>query len=214
MKTVTVILAAASIAMFAAGCGSSNEKPNSSETSQSQSGQSFASAAYKYAACIRSHGVPNFPNPQVHNGPGSHGISQAVPAGVGTSPKFAAAQKACKGLMPGPEGESAAQHSAHQHARANAMLAFAQCLRAHGLPSFPDPTAQGQISPTTIRAAGVDLQAPSFLTAAKACVGSTHGLITLADIQEAIHRLGDTHAPAGSGGSPAGSGGSSTGSGG
>jgi hypothetical protein len=199
MKTVTVVLAAASIAMLAAGCGSSNEKPESSETSKSQSGQSFASAAYKYAACIRGHGVPNFPNPQVHNGPSSHGISQAVPAGVGTSPKFAAAQKACKGLMPGPEGESATQHSAQQHSRANAMLAFAQCLRGHGLPSFPDPTAQGQISPTMIRAAGIDLRAPSFLAAAKACVGATHGLITLADVQEAIQRLGDTHARAGTG---------------
>lgn len=198
MKAITVILAATCGAMLAAGCGATNNKPSGGEASHS--GQSFGSAAYKYAACIRSHGVPNFPNPQVINKPGSQGIRQAVPAGVGTSPKFAAAQKACKGIMPGPENETASQRSAHQQSQAKALLAFAQCLRGHGLSSFPDPTAQGQITPTMIKDAGVDLGAPSFLTDAKACVGKTNGLITLANVEEAVHRLGDGHTAAGSGG--------------
>jgi hypothetical protein len=185
MKKITTILAAASIAMLAAGCGSTNNKPPSGAGPPSV--QSFASAAYKYAACIRAHGVPNFPNPQVVNSPGQHGIRQAVPAGVGTSPKFASAQKACKGILPTPENETAAQHSAQQRARAKYLLAFAQCLRAHGVQNFPDPGAQGQLTSTMIHAAGVDLQAPSFLTAAKSCIGATHGAITLAQVEEAIH---------------------------
>ncbi len=52
---------------------------------------------------------------------------------------------------------------------------------------FPDPTAQGQLTLAMIHAAGVDLQAPSLLTAAKACVGVTHGAITLAQVEQAIH---------------------------
>ncbi len=57
------------------------------------------------------------------------------------------------------------------------------------MPDFPDPTTQGQLTLETIRAAGVDLQAPSFLTAAKVCVSATHGAITLAQVEQAIHHV-------------------------
>jgi hypothetical protein len=53
-----------------------------------------------------------------------------------------------------------------------------------------DPTAQGQLTLQMVHAAGDDLQAPSFLTAARACVGVTHGAITLADVQQAIQNSG------------------------
>jgi hypothetical protein len=36
-------------------------------------------------------------------------------------------------------------------------------------------------------AAGVDLKAPSFFTAAKACVRVTHGAITLAQVAQATN---------------------------
>jgi hypothetical protein len=52
---------------------------------------------------------------------------------------------------------------------------------------FPDPNAQGQLTLQMIGAAGVDLKAPSFLTAAKACVGVTHGQITLGLVAQAIN---------------------------
>jgi len=38
-----------------------------------------------------------------------------------------------------------------------------------------------------ISAAGVNLKAPSFVTAAKGCVGVTHGAITMADVAEAVN---------------------------
>lgn len=66
------------------------------------------------------------------------------------------------------------------------FLAFAQCLRSHGISNFPDPNAQGQLTLEMISAAGVDVKAPSFLTAAKACVGVTRGQIPLAAVERAI----------------------------
>jgi hypothetical protein len=67
-------------------------------------------------------------------------------------------------------------------------LAFASCLRAHGLTTFPDPNPQGQITGEMITAAGIDLHAPGVLTVAKGCIGVTHGAITLAMVERAINR--------------------------
>jgi hypothetical protein len=44
------------------------------------------------------------------------------------------------------------------------LLAFARCIRAHGVPSFPDPTSQGIALPT-----GFDLKSPQFHAATQAC---------------------------------------------
>ncbi len=183
-------LAATGFVLLLVGCGSEgNQDTTSSSNGGPKSVQTFAAAAFKYAECVRRHGVPDFPNPQIVNKPGAHGIRQAVPEGVGESPQFKVAQSACRGILPAPENGGAA-NAAEEHSHAQTMLAFARCLRSHGVPDFPDPTAQGQLSPSTIRAAGVDLQAPAFLTAAKACIGATRGAITLAQVEAAIHHEG------------------------
>ena len=67
------------------------------------------------------------------------------------------------------------------------MLTFARCLRNHGVSDFPDPDAQGRLTLQMTSAAGVDLKVPSFLRAAKACVGVTHGAITLAEVARAVN---------------------------
>jgi hypothetical protein len=46
------------------------------------------------------------------------------------------------------------------------MLKLAYCMRAHGVPKFPDPTSNGiRISPSS----GLDPQSPQFQAAQKAC---------------------------------------------
>jgi hypothetical protein len=67
------------------------------------------------------------------------------------------------------------------------MVAFAQCLRTHGFPRFPDPNAQGDLSLQTISAAGIDIHTPALLTAGKACTSVTHGQITPAQVVRAIN---------------------------
>jgi hypothetical protein len=55
----------------------------------------------KFARCMRSHGVPNFPDPKVITGPG--GGQQAYLPGVNPqSPAFQAAATACGGGPKGP----------------------------------------------------------------------------------------------------------------
>jgi hypothetical protein len=174
------LLGIAALALLAAACGSS---PAPSTTNQAS--KNPAAAAYEFAACMRKHGVSNFPDPRVSTGNGSSKIAQAVPAGAAASPHFKSAQKACQGILPASQGGGPTP--AQQQARKRALLAFASCLRTHGVPKFPDPNGQGQLTLGTINAAGVDLHAPAFETAAKACVGVTHGAITLAQVAQAIN---------------------------
>jgi hypothetical protein len=61
--------------------------------------QKAVTAALKFAACMRTHGIANFPDPDVQNAPGSIGFTTT---GIDTnSPGFLAAQKACEPLMRG-----------------------------------------------------------------------------------------------------------------
>jgi hypothetical protein len=172
-------LAIISLALLAAACGST---PGPATSSGSASNNP-ATAAYRYAACIRAHGVPSFPDPHVTTTPGGGGsVAQAVPASAGLSPKFKSAQSACKGILP------AAVNGPGRHGPSKQVfLAFAQCLRSHGISNFPDPNAQGQLTLQAISAAGVDVKGPAFFDAAKACVGVTHGQIPLAAVERAIN---------------------------
>jgi hypothetical protein len=134
---------------------------------------------------MRNHGVNNFPDPKVSSSqPGSTTISLQLPRTLVKSPQFSAAQQACRGLLPSPQNSDS---PAQLHAREQDMLAFARCVRIHGLTNFPDPTSQGQLTVAMINAAGVDLHAPDVLPAARACIGVTHGLITPNDVARAIN---------------------------
>jgi hypothetical protein len=95
--------------------------------------------ALAYSRCMRAHGVTNFPDPQQSAG---GGISLSVHAGAGginpSSPTFAAAQSKCKTLLPNHGTPPAL--SPQQRAQA---LKFSRCVRAHGVPNFPDPQFGG-----------------------------------------------------------------------
>ncbi len=106
--------------------------PGSSATNGS-SGSKNPSLALEYSQCMRSHGVADFPDP---NSSGDISIS----AGPGSdlnpnNPTFEAAQQACQKYTPG------ANMTPAQKAQAQAnLLKYAQCMRAHGIADFPDPT--------------------------------------------------------------------------
>ncbi len=146
-------------ALTVAACGSSG-KPKTTKVSYAE--------ALKFSNCMRSHGVPNFPDPQAGGG-----LKLAVGSGLDPfSPSFRAAQKACAKYNPG--GGRAPNMSASEQRKA---LKFAQCMRAHGDSSFPDPTLSAQPGTPVIALRGMffpvgqsfDPQAPAFKQAAAKC---------------------------------------------
>ena len=164
------------IAMLASACGGSSsgspgvasEGSTTSTTSASaatgSSSSSSSSAAAKFADCMRSHGVPNFPDPvngqiklQSKGGSGGNGIDP-------NSQQFKAAQQTCTKLVPNfGQAPSAAQSQALQ----TQMLKHAQCMRSHGVPNYPDPTFSG--GAVSMQLKNIDPNSPQFKSASSAC---------------------------------------------
>jgi hypothetical protein len=110
---------------------------------------------------MRSHRVPNWPDP---GSGGTFDKSKLTPQSLGAAgPQLRAAEGACDHLLPNVGAPSAAQA---QQAKAEA-LSFSRCVRAHGVPSFPDPAADGRIpDPASV---GIDQGSPAFEAANRAC---------------------------------------------
>jgi hypothetical protein len=174
-----------------AGCGGSSSSPgvahlgSSASTSADPAGggssspesESSASAQQKIIAfshCMRTHGVPEFPEPSEgrllvrrseHNG---H-VTGVNPQ----SAQFQAASKDCAKLSPkGGKPPSPAEQAKLQEQ----ALKFSQCMRTHGVPNFPDPQFSSSSGGVGIRIGGkqggpsrIDPSSPQFQAAQKAC---------------------------------------------
>lgn len=122
-------------ALLATACGSgpsstqSGGSPNVGGPNSGAAGSSTSAVAY--SRCVRAHGIPNFPDPD-----SSGDISKQAIRQLNVSDSLlASATSACESLNPN-QPPSAAQ----QRQQLADDVKFAQCMRAHGLPKFPDPT--------------------------------------------------------------------------
>jgi hypothetical protein len=178
MRALTICTALGTTIAIA-GCGGATKPQNT--TASGPSGD--VHAAYEFSACMRSHGLTNFPDPVVHSSAGSQSVGIKVNPAETNSPAFKSAQHACQHFMPAP---SPAQQAAQQRAHGQHLLAFARCMHAHGVSNFPDPNAQGDIRREMLSAAGVDIQSPAVQHAAYACVPSSGGVVTAAAIRSVV----------------------------
>ena len=185
---VTSVLAVAACSLLAAGCGGSGRSPGvasvgSSTTASTATGQS---GLVGFARCMRSNGVPTFPDPD-----SSGGIPkpQVVAAATSNQNKFNAAQTACNHLLPSG-GLGPPQTAQQQRTRLADGLSFARCMRSHGVARFPDPTAQGQLTVEMVQAQGIDVRSPAVLRVVQACLPASHGGLTPAKVREALSNVG------------------------
>jgi hypothetical protein len=192
-RTSGMAVLAAVTAIGLAACGGSADTPhvarlNSSSSGSTTAGTSAGNAAATLAkgdpaqllndwtACMRSHGDPNQADPTID---GNRAIHIAQPAGyfgtmVGPSGQsdsgagvicqryLTAASTALNGGQPLPEPNLAA---ADKHA---------ECMRAHGVPGFPDPgsNVSGPGSPASSGSNGPpNPDSPAFQKASKLCTG-------------------------------------------
>lgn len=180
-------LAVAAFSLLAAGCGGGGSpgvaNVASSKTTTTATTQTGLAA---FAACMRSHGVPNFPDP---DSTGEIPKVQVVATAQANPHKFNAAQTACIHLA--PNGSLGRQETAAQKRTQLAdELSFARCMRSHGVARFPDPTAQGQLSVEMVQAQGIDVHAPAVLHVVQACLPASHGALTAAKVRAAISHAG------------------------
>ena len=96
----------------------------------------------KFAACMREHGVSDFPDPDASGELTIDGIVN----GSSLDPSTAAWKQAigaCKDLQ--PPGFTGHKRRAEQQ---DAALEFAQCIREHGVKDFPDPAPDAPLVDT------------------------------------------------------------------
>jgi hypothetical protein len=119
----------AAVILVVTACGSRSSDPAASSADRDQ--------ALAFAQCMRDNGLPNFPDPD------SDGRFRGIGHEAGSDPDFSAAQDACRDLAPGGEHEDTGDPDFVAQ-----MREFSQCMRANGLPDFPDPDADGRLRGT------------------------------------------------------------------
>jgi hypothetical protein len=116
---------------------------------------------------MRSHGVPDYPDPDSH---GNLPKGNAQDFGVSSS-RYQAAERACRHLLAHNGGSLSAASltqclmngdgdcpSALVRQALEAGRAFAQCMRTHGVPNWPDPTVDSTGRPSfQVTRAGISI---------------------------------------------------------
>jgi hypothetical protein len=183
------VVALAGLALLVAGCGGKSSPRVANVASSTASTATTAqSGLVGFAGCMRSHGVPTFPDP---DGTGVIPKDQVVAARQQNPSRFDSAANACRRLAP-TGGLAPPETPQQQHARLVDGLSFARCMRSHGVTRFPDPTPQGQLTVEMVQAQGIDVHSPSVLRVVQTCLPASHGALTPAKVREAIDNAGST----------------------
>jgi hypothetical protein len=157
MAFSAIVRSLVGVALLAAACGGSPTPPGSA------SGGADLAKLQQYAACMRSHGISDFPDPQPN--PGGRGGSFQINGGPGSDlnrndPRYQAADQACKSLLP--------QQPVASAARVAELVKLAACMRTHGFPNFPDPDSTGGFDSSKF-----DHSTPQFQAAMQTCQRQT-----------------------------------------
>jgi hypothetical protein len=147
------MVSAAALLLLVAAC-------SATPSANSSGGASGSSSMLSFAQCMRSHGVPGYPDP---DSSGSIPKKSASQLGV-TAAQLQSAQNACQNLL--PNGGSGPNQAQEQYER-TLSLKFAVCMRSHGV-ALPDPGGSRDRIPDPATV-GIDQGSPQFQAANQAC---------------------------------------------
>jgi hypothetical protein len=164
---LTSVVAVAAFSLLAAGCGgggSPRVASGASSTTTTQNGtmttqNGTLASAFAFARCMRSHGIPKWPDP---TSGGGFDKSKLRPLGLNVSRVRALEEGACNIPLPSPQAYTITPADRADYLKA------ATCMRSHGFANFPDPTFQNNTVQTNIPAS-TDQDSPRFKSAATTC---------------------------------------------
>jgi len=129
--------------------------PTTAEPSASASASVNKGDPLAFAQCMRTNGVPNFPDPQ-----SGHSV---LPKGLDpNSATFKAASDKCKQYIAADQGAAPPAQDPWPVAE---KLKYSKCMRENGLPTFPDPNKDGGLEFDN----SIDPNSTQFKNAEKAC---------------------------------------------
>ena len=142
------IAAALLVAALLAGCGGSS---GSGVTHQA------FHRALTAAACMRTNGVPDYPEPRLINGTIRISFTTSINP---TTPAVRTAAAKC-----GDQDQLQAEQT-------RSRIAFVRCMRTHGMLKFPYPTAQGRVPVEMVRVQRINPQSPALARVVADCMPS------------------------------------------
>jgi hypothetical protein len=136
IRATVVASAMVALVFFVAGCVATPASTQAGGSPSAGPQSTYTQDALAYARCVRSHGVPGFPDPKA-DGTFPKG---SFPAGSG--PKITAANRTCGHLLPA-RGTGYVVTAKDQQD----YIKAAACMRSHGIGNFPDPVfADGNVN--------------------------------------------------------------------
>jgi hypothetical protein len=170
----TTAVAAAVAALALAGCGGSS--PSNGVASLSGStGKDPASTTTtlpkgsptqllnEWAACMRQHGMANVADPTID----ANGVIHiTLPSGSPT--QYQTIQGTCKAYLSAASTALGGGHPGQKPDPAK-LLAFSECMRAHGVADFPDPSGNGLQIGSRGPSSDLNPNNPTFQAAQKVC---------------------------------------------
>ncbi|WP_433363707.1 hypothetical protein ACQPZX_32620 [Actinoplanes sp. CA-142083] len=142
-RTTSTVLIAAVLAAGLAGCSADPPTPSAS-ASASANRQQLLSLGQEWVECLRDHGLTRMPDAQLTQ----DGYLQFPPAGdynwkddLRTHKAIIDACQPIEDRYPPNAFRPKEQYSADDLRK---LAEFAKCVRAHGLPDFPDPNQAGE----------------------------------------------------------------------
>lgn len=148
-------------------CSSGSSSPGVASVGTSAAGQPSSHSSGKpstlaYAKCMQSHGIKDFPEP---NSSGQLAVASGQPLPDTSSPQFQAAAKTCGALNPA----GVAPDPAQQALQLQKDIAYAKCMRSHGVTNFPDPDPS---TGNSFNLQGIDVNSSQVQSANTACGGN------------------------------------------
>lgn len=158
--TLGSVVAAATVPLLAAGCGGGSRAGARIGSSSTTAITTAENRLHAYSDCMRTDGVPNFPEPNRAGGIPIKEVDALI-----DDLQFAAASVACEGVCGSARPSAAVAPSQCLALDTAGRLSFARCMRTHGGSRFPGPAADGDVSAAMVRAQGIDMRSPAFVRA-------------------------------------------------
>lgn len=185
LPVLSPLAAVIAISLLAAGCGGGGAPGVASVSSstapgaaRSHTATSQSQALLVAGRCLRHHGLAHLPDPSIATVGPAKGQPILDKQALLSFPKtlVSRAMSACHTALAKAgigNGPNASQRTPQE---IQDGLAFARCVRRHGITNFPDPNGQGQFD---LSGTGINPHAltPTQLAAARACLSAAHGAV-------------------------------------
>lgn len=168
------------VGLALAACGSQQASPPVARVAGS-TGTTITSARTNAVLlatrCLRQHGLPDMPGPVLATSGPLTGQMVLDKQALAAYPRSVVNQAtaACGAALAQISSGPNAAASAHQ---LQDLLAFAHCVRDHGVPNFPDPNSQGGFN---LAGTGINSHqlTPAEFAAARACLPTADGEVKI-----------------------------------